>query len=239
MNDVINNLSFKTLTYHKNRDLMVNYDCAVTMHEGFVSVLRFLDRKMPLIIGEYNFMIIHLDYLRLIDGDLNDLVKISVDDVSYNELNNIIKSKSLDYLDSKYDKILVINTLILKKEYRKVGVSEEFIEMLFRNYYNEKTLIYGLFMPMQNNRTDAELFLKERVVRIKNKSGNDSSYDIVPAADYYSLHDILNMKPDDEYNELKVFSIATRLGFSRLSDDSYLFEFKPNKTIQRIVSRRI
>ena len=44
-------------------------------------------------------------------------------------------------------------------------------------------------------------------------------------------------KRDVELNEYKLFSVASKCGFSRL-DNSHLFQFSPDKIIERMLEKR-
>jgi hypothetical protein len=44
-------------------------------------------------------------------------------------------------------------------------------------------------------------------------------------------------KQDTEKNEYKLFSVAAKCGFTRIGE-SYLFQYSPEKTIERMIEKR-
>jgi len=136
----------------------------------------------------------------------------------------------------KYRKIMFISNLILKPDYRKREISEEFIEFIYRDYYNEDTAIIALVKPIQNNVIDFDFYMNHRNVEIFQSTRKKDGVNVVSGKEYYSLND-LSKKDDGEMNEYKLFSLAVRLGFSRISD-SHLFLYTPDATIKRMFMKR-
>lgn len=234
------NITFKTQAYRKNFDLVSDDENIITECDGTISEIRISEQKMPLIVGEYGFSIWNLELGRKLGVNFNKLIKeYSIED-TYNELLKMIKEKHLNIND--YKKIVLIHTYILRKDYRKRGITEEFIEFLYRDFYDEKIAIIALVKPFQNNPIDADFYLKRKSVEIKDKliKPNDKSgfteIKHVPSVDYYSLNELLEKK-DTEINEYKLFSVASKCGFNRI-DESHLFFFSPEKIIQRLMDKR-
>ena len=137
--DLLNRLSFKTKIYRKNFDLINNDDNFISECDGKISEMRALEMKPPLIIGEYHLSVWNFGLAKEFNVDLNKLMFNYSSYDTYSELIREIKNGDLNIND--FNKILFIHTLILNKKYRKRGVTEEFIEMLYRDFYDDKTLI--------------------------------------------------------------------------------------------------
>lgn len=233
--NIIENLAFKTLTYHKNYDLLYDGHKFFISCEGTISKLRIIERKPPLIIGEYDFDIVDLATMKLLNYDISSIDGDNFGDILITEFFNMIKSNEFEI--ENYDKAILLNNLILTKEFRGKFVSDEFIEMMFRNYYDERTIILGLFLPIQYNKNNSNSFLNERVVRNKLKAGVEE-YHTIPAVDYYSLRE-LNTRDDEEYDTYKIYSVADRLGFRRLNLETSMFVFEPEKTRKRMFRKHL
>jgi hypothetical protein len=121
---------------------------------------------------------------------------------------------------------------VLRADYRKQGITEEFTELLYRDYYSDGDAIIMLVLPFQNNPIDKEYYMQRKTVPVRQNLSIYQSPLQISAAEYYSL-DTLIGKNDDELNEYKLFSVASKCGLSRI-DDSHLFLFSPEKTIERM-----
>ncbi|MDA3781071.1 MAG: hypothetical protein PF487_12740, partial [Bacteroidales bacterium] len=124
---------------------------------------------------------------------------------------------------------------VLNKNFRKQGITEEFIEMMYRNFYSEDIAIIMLVKPFQDNTIDADFYLNHKQIIIRDSLNEIEDYTI-SALDYYSLNE-LTEKKDIELNEYKLFTVANRCGFQRIND-SYLFLFEPKKILKRISEKQ-
>lgn len=225
------NLTFITKSYRKNFDLISKDEHIITEYEGNIGKLEISKKKQPEIIGEFSYSVWDIGNGKLLDVDFNKLInKYSIDD-TYEYLKQITEDGLFDILD--YNKVVFIHGLILKNEYKKRGVTEEFIETIYREFYNEKTAILLLAKPIQNNPVYEDFYLNIKTVDYFNVSDNSYSLEKIPASEYYSFHELYE-KTDDEYNEYKIFALADRCGFKKIGD-SYLFKFFPDKTIERLL----
>jgi len=222
------NLTFKTQSYRKNYDLVTLDENIMTEHSGTISVLRLAEQLPPVIIGEYGFSVWNIDLGKKLSVDFNKLISAHMVENTYSELSYVVENKLIDVL--KYKKLILIHTVVLCAEYRKHGITEEFIETMYRDFYDVDIAIIALVKPFQDNPIDADYFFKRKTVQIKEKSS--SVITEVPAADYYALNELVE-KGDVEFNEYKLFSVAVKCGFNRIGN-SHLFIFTPENTIKRM-----
>ena len=230
---ILNNIAFKTQCFRKNFDLINKNENIITEYDGIISELRISERKPPLQIGEYGLSVWNIEMARMLKYSISKLVKIHKLENIYSELDIVVGEKLIKL--KEYNKIVFIHGLVIRPDYRKLEITEEFVELLYRDFYNDKTIILALVKPLQNNKIDADFYFKNKNVIIKNKIGNVDDYDVIPAIKYYSL-DKLIQNNDIELNEYKLFGIASRCGFNRIGE-SYLFQYYPEKTIERLFEK--
>lgn len=223
------NITFKTLAYRKNYDFISTNENIITLYEGMISELRLNEKIFPKPIGEYGFTVWNVELAKTLNANIYDLIKEHKAENTYNELIEVIENRGLDVFE--YKKIVFLNSFVLKKEYRKRGITEELVEMLYRDFYADDVAVIVLAKPFQDNNFDGDFFLKDRQVRLNDTRNRSNEY-LVPAADYYSLTELLDNK-DSELNEYKLFAIANNCGFWRLSETN-LFILKPEKIIKRL-----
>jgi hypothetical protein len=229
--DLWKKITFKTLVYRKNIDFINTNENIITECEGVITELRYEDNKLPKLIGEYSFSIWNIELGRKLNININKLIQAYNLENSYGELVKLIKSNNFDY--NQYNKVIIIHTYLLKKEYRKKGITDELIEMFYRDYFGDKIAILMLVKPFQNNKMDADFFINKKIVEVKEKLNEKPM--IIQGADYYELKGFFN-ETDVEMNEYKLFAIASRCGFIRLNN-SYLFQFTPNKIEKRLINK--
>lgn len=231
--DLLSNITFKTQNYHRNFDLINLNENFITEYDGTISEIRLNKRIPPRPIGEYGFSIWNIGLGEKFSVDFNELIKHHIFEDTYSELINVIEKKKIDI--KKYKKIVLIHTLVLNKKFRKQGVTEEFIEMIYRLFYSEDIAIIMLVKPFQNNSTDAEFYLNHKKIIIRD-SLNEIDDFTVSAQEYYSLNELIE-KDDVELNEYKLFTVANKCGFKRINE-SYLFIFEPEKILKRISEKQ-
>lgn len=232
--DIWDTLTFKTTSYHKNFDFVNDGESLITEHTGTISLIRLADYKPPLIIGEFDLSIWNIGLGKKMNCDLKKLIKEHKNEDTYDELIKIINNKDINIINC--EKLILINSLIVCPDYRKRGITEEFIEMLYRVFYNENNLIIALIKPIQDNFVDADIYFKRKMVEFHPTLENYLEIEVIPAVIYYSLEE-LRLRKDKELNEYKLFSVASKCGFNRI-DDSYLFMFSPDKIFERIKEKR-
>jgi hypothetical protein len=227
-----NNITFKTQGYRKNFDLITDDENIITEYDGVISEVRIVNQKPPFIVGEYGFSVWNIGLGKMLGVDFDKLISDHSTENSYGELFNMVKKKEI--VLTNYKKIVLVHTLIVHKNYRKRGMTEEFVEMLYRDFYDDNIAIIMLVKPFQNNLIDADFYFNRKSVPVR-ETLRSSEVTNVPAAEYYSLNE-LTKKEDTEFNEYKLFSTATKCGFSRI-DESHLFIFSPEEIIKRIKSK--
>lgn len=224
-----NNLTFKTQTYRKNFDLINLNENFITECDGIISEIRIGKHIPPRPVGEYGFSIWNIELGKNFKVDFNKLFNKHSFETTYDELIDVIKSKKINI--NNYKKIVLIHTLIIHKDYRNRGVTEEFIEMFYRDYYDDDIAIIILVKPFQDNPIDADYYLNHKQVLVRETLKSKDSI-VVPATEYYTLNELID-NDDSEMIEYKLFAIANRCGFDRINN-SYLFIFTPDKTIKRM-----
>lgn len=227
------NLSFKTRCYRKNFDLITDGENIITEYSGVINELRITERKPPNVIGEYGFSVWNIEHAKMLNINVNKLIKEYGVDNAYLELNYLIENGLFDV--NKYKKIVIIHSLIIRKEYRKRGVTEEFIESIYRDYFDTNTLIIAYVIPVQNNSNEYDFYSNHNFIENINFIGDKGVIEKIPASEYYSLNELYN-KEDVESNEYRVFSVAAKCGFERIAE-SHLFKFFPEKTLVRMLAK--
>lgn len=226
-------ITFKTLSYRKNYDMIVKNENIITELEGTITNLRIEKDKLPELIGEFELSIWNVRVANLLRHNLYELLKSEEGVNTYDELSNIVSQGKFDL--NKYNKIVFVHTLLIRDDYRGTGITEEFVEYLYREYYNDdNTIIIALVKPFQNNRPDYLYFINERVVRSKDElHGNEK---ISTTLEFFSLNKFIE-KDDDEMNEYKLFSAAKKCGFKRMNDDFHLFELDTDIVEKKLISK--
>lgn len=228
-------LTFKTIEYRKNFDLMYVDENFITEYEGVVSETRINERKPPFQVGEYQFSVWNFGLARDFDVDLTEKFKEYEHEDAYEELLTILDDNLLPF--NKINKLVILHTFIIHPDYRKSGITEEFFEYLYRDYISgDENYLIALVKPIQENEIDFEYFWNEKTVSFKTSNQKNAPYEEILTKDYYKLDDLIE-NDDTEMINYKLFSIATRCGFKRLNE-SHLFVFNPNKIINRLHEKR-
>jgi len=232
--DIWDNITFKTICYHKNFDLVNDNESLITEYCGTISQIRLSEYKPPLLLGEFELSSWNIGLGNKFEVNLNKLIKQHKREDVYIELMKIIKDNDFDI--NKYNKIVFVSNLIIRPDFRKFGLTEEFVELLYREYFRDGDAIIALVKPLQDNPIDADHYFNQNIVETHLSLQNYNDIKFIPAVDYYSLNDLLEKK-DTEKNEYKLFSVAAKCGFNRIGE-SHLFTFSPEKAIQRMIEKR-
>ena len=234
--DLWRNLTFKTNSYRKNFDLILKDEQFITEHSGEISKVRIKDRKPPFLVGEFSMSVWNFKLAGMFDVDLGDVIKRYHIEDSYKELNDAINDDIID--TTKINKLIIIQNLILHPDYRKKGVTEEFVEFIFRDHYNsKKDKVIALVKPIQNNPVDIDYYNNIRHIHVNQFVGSDSPYELIPGHKYFGIGGLMS-KSDTERNEYRLYALAVRCGFKRIGE-THLFEFSPEATIDRIYQKRM
>ncbi len=228
-----NNITFKTTNFIKNYDLVALNDNVITEHEGEIFEIRTHLNKPPFIVGEFGISVWNIKLALKLGIDINQLLKDHQAENVYDELRDAIKNEIGIHM---YSKVILIQNFILHPNYRKHGITEEFIEFVYRGFYDDNNIIIALVKPLQDNPIDIDFFLNQKHVEVRRVVKNYHDVDVVPAKEYYSIEDLFK-KTDREINEYKLFALANKCGFNRIGD-SHLFTFNPERILQRIREKR-
>ena len=232
--NVWSNITFKTQGYRKNFDLVTENENIISEYTGNISVLRISEHKSPIIVGEYTFSVWDISLAKMLNIDLNKLLNAHHMVLAYVELIKMIKAGEIDI--NAYDKIVLIHSLVVHPEFRKLGITEEFIEFIYRDYHFDKTIILAIVQPFQNNKFDLEYYMNQKTVLVRGEYTAINKFTTVQASEYYCLEKFI-LKQDTEMNEYKLFAVANRCGFTRI-DDSHLFVLIPDTIINRIKEKQ-
>jgi hypothetical protein len=232
--DVLNNITFKTQGYRKNFDLITENENIISEYVGNILMARLSENKPALIIGEYTFSVWDISMSKILKIDLNKLLDAHHMVNAYVELIKMIRAKEINI--NEYDKIVLIHSLVVHPEFRKMGITEEFIEMIYRDYHFDKTAIIAIVQPFQNNVNDLDYYMMQKTVLVRNDYGAPNRSNVLQAAEYYSLQKFID-KTDTEMNEYKLFAVANRCGFNRINS-SHLFLLTPDTILERIKKKK-
>lgn len=211
-----NYITFKTTSYCRNFDMFDDNDDTVCDVEGRMTKL---NTSTTTTIGIFDYSIINLNLSRLLKYDIKKMLYSrgfsSGDEYlleSFASLFELIKSNNLD--TSLYSKLVLVHMLAIKKEYRGLDMVQQFTEYLYRNHYDVNTGILVHVKPFQYNFIGKDNYLDERNVESNNKS--------YLLCDYFNL-EMFSIEDDYEMSNYKLFSIAKKVGFNRVSNDNNIF----------------
>ncbi len=226
-------ITFKTNSYRTNLDFVDENENIITEYNGNISDVRIKENKPPIIIGEYSFSTWNLKLGRILNADIIKLINQYKGEIAYAELSSVLSNNVIN-LD-KYNRLVIIHSLIVHPEYRKTGITEEFVEFIYRDFFDDKVLVLALVKPIQDNPIDYNYYFNDKIVEVRETLGKNHEFTSVPALTYYKLNNLL-AKKDRESNEYKLFALAQKCGFEKIKD-SFLFQFHPEKTLKRIISK--
>jgi len=234
--DLWSSLTFKTLSYRKNFNFTVEDDNFITELEGTVTKVGIGSGKPPFFVGEYNYSIWNFGLANLFDVDLLDVLENYTYEDSYIELFDMVKENKFSF--EEIDRLVVLHNFILHPDYRKKGITEEFIEALYREHFvGGNNHIVALVKPIQNNTVYFENYISNRVVRIRHTVYDDGPYEEMSSFKYFGIGELEN-KTDIEKNHYQLYALAARCGFRRMGE-SNLFYFTPQKIQDRLEDKRL
>lgn len=227
-------------TIDKNKVLFINTQLStnnkfnnlnklVTIYENTIILNRDEQKEPPTTLGVYNVVEFNVRLgLFLNQNPFND-VETDVD--LFLEFNKLIKN-NINIINEKYDKVIFINNLLLKDEYKGIGLFEEFVEHIYRTLYDTKTLIVFLIKPIQMLRTTFFIYRSMKKIVIKTKFG---SLDLseVSVDEYFNLGKLTNKFSDLESQTYKLYSKAQKNGLKMFDIDN-LFYISESKVIENI-----
>lgn len=230
---ILTDITFKTHSYRKNFDLVNKNENFITECDGVISKIRIAERKPPIVVGEYGFSVWNIGMNKIFKIDFNKLIRQHKIENTYSELKKVIDADLIDI--NSCNKLILIHSLVLRPDFRKLEITEEFIEMIYRDYYDENNMIIALVKPFQDNPVDVDYYMKRKSVPLRRNLGDFDNVTNIPAMKYYGLTEFIDKK-DTEFNEYKLFSVASKCGFSRIGE-SHLFQYSPEVTINRMIEK--
>lgn len=229
-------LTFKTLSYRKNYNFTIKEDNFITEFEGTVSEIRMGSGKPPFFAGEFNYTIWNIGLAKKFDVDLLDILSNYEYEDTYVGLSKAIDDGDFSFKDT--DKLILLHNFILHPEYRKKGVTEEFIEAIYREHFvGGDNQFVALVKPIQQNGVYYENYISNRVVRIKHSVYDDGPYEEMSSFKYFGIGD-LESKTDAEKNQYQLYALAARCGFRRIGE-SDIFFFTPQIIEDRLADKRL
>jgi hypothetical protein len=227
-NELWKTLTFRTLSYGKNYDLFIENDNFIREYNGEINKVSISAKHPPLVIGEYTFSVWNFSLAEKFEVDLKPLFNSFEDQDTYAEIINNLNILNFDGINH----LIVIHSLVVHPKFRKMGITEEFIEYIYRDFHTPQNKIIALVKPLQLNEIDFDYYFKQKTVKFREGIGVDSPYRILPASKYFGLSEFLK-KDDSELNDYKLFAVASKCGFKRIGE-SYIFKFNPKKTQERM-----
>ena len=228
-----NNISFEIFGFRKNAPLIIDNDEIISEYNGNILKLRIEERKPPIIIGEFNYSIWNIHMGRMINADIMKIFNSFKTEKTYSEFIKLIENNHFNL--KNYNRLLFMHNVIVHPDYRKSNITEELIENVFREFYDKKTAIMGLFVPIQYDNVNYDFYIGNKKVKQKNGLGiNDFKY--VSAGKYYELENIKNEKKDIEFDSYKLYSLAIKLNFERIENTS-LFLLNNEKMVNKVFDK--
>jgi hypothetical protein len=224
-------LRFKTISFRTNFDLIDNNENFITEYAGTISKLRIHEYKPPVPVGEFSYSVWDIGLALKLGYNLKKLVKRFKIQNAYVELDNLIVNNTFTL--EHHSKLVVIHTIVLHPDYRKIEVTEELIESIYRE--NRGATIIALVQPIQYNFTDFEHFTNNNNVQIRYDLEKPNEFTNIRAIEYYELNKFL-LNDDLESSQYKLYALASRCGFNRISE-SDLFILDDARIINRMVEK--
>lgn len=229
--DIWGALRYKTISFRTNFDLIDNNENFITEYAGTISKLRIHEYKPPVPVGEFSYSVWDIDLALSLGYDLNVLLTRFKEQNAYTELTTLIKNNEFTLGD--YNRLLVIHTIVLHPDYRKIEVTQELIESIYRE--NRGSTIISLVQPIQNNFTDFEHFTNNNNVQIRYDLEKPNEFTNIRAVEYYELNKFL-LDDDLESSQYKLYALASKCGFNRIGE-SNLFILDDLHVVKRMVEK--
>lgn len=223
-NNILKKLTFTSIGHHKNYDFMFKDESYFNGFEGKITKLRVNEKLKPEVIGCYEFEMWRNDISEQLGLNLNDYLYRFKDYSDFYHITDIIDDKKIDL--KKYDKIVFVNTLMLKSEYRGMDVTSEFVEYMYRNYFDRQTLMLFLIKPVQNNLDFNDIYNNST---IKLEDGS-----VIKKSKLFELNKFIDL--DFEISEFKLFNLAKKSGLERING-SNIFMLNPTKVLTRMANK--
>jgi hypothetical protein len=232
-----NNLTFKTTSYRKNFDFISKNENFITEYDGIISETRIDEKKPPIQIGEYQISVWNVKFAKEFNQNLLNNIKEYEHEDTYKELNYLLNNNLISL--KNVNKLVLLHTFIIHPDFRKKGVTQEFIEFLYRDfiYGNINNQLLALVKPIQNNNIDFNFFWNERNIMVRQSFDKPNIYETISARNYYGLDEFIEIR-DDEISEYKLFNIAKKCGFERVNE-SHIFKLNSKIIMKRLKDKML
>lgn len=217
---------FEVTTRTSNVDVLTPNDSMITICDG---IIRDVKPNKTIKIGDFNINIIHIGMADILNVKFDDIIK----GLAFGELCDdltTINNDNSTHLNS-YKKVIIVSAFILIKKYRKKNILDEFLEFLYKNYYNKDYLILFQALPFQYNEIMSELVFTFNATDSKGKITDNTIYD------YYELNEF-EKEDDQELNKFKLYGHMTKHGCKRIGDTD-MFRFYPHYIENKIIDKNL
>lgn len=141
-------------------------------------------------------------------------------------------TSNYDKIKEKYERVYLVYPLILKEEYKKHNITQEFVNYIFKSHYSINNLILFLVSPIQSNKENYNIIKDYGEVEIiENLDSEKTKW--VKTVDYYEMEKLKNKYDDMEYSTYKLYSLANKCGLKRI-DNTNLFFLSEKSIIEKI-----
>jgi hypothetical protein len=226
-------IKFKHTAHSSNYDILSDSDNLITEYTGEIVKLRFTDNKPPLPIGDFSFSIWDFG----LDKQLNnELIKIMGDYIElknhpYKSIFNIINEGKLNL--KTINKLVIIHSLIIHPSFRSKGVSQEFIEFIYKLYGdNDNNIILLNATPIQYNEEDFDYYNNFKSIEIKDDLKLPAI--IIKAKEYYNFNTLSS--GDEETDLYKIWGVASKCNFNHI-EGTNIFILNKNGVLNRLLHK--
>lgn len=218
-----NGLTFRTFLFGKNYDVDLRGDNLISEYDGTISYKNYSNKKKSEIIGEFAVSVWNLELANKLGVNIiEEMLPTNEIIDTYREFEYALDNKVIDLSEIIPNKLVFVHNLILKPEYRNKGITNEFVEFIYRNFYSEiETLVLFLVKPIQTNPMELFFFSENE------KNGDDK----------YKIKKLLE-SDDLEMAEYKLFNLARKSGLKRIDNETHLFELVGDEVFERIKAKR-
>ena len=228
-NSLWKDITFKNTSYRKNYDLASPNDSIVTECNGTIHKTNTNLKEPAILIGEYAISIWDLRLGQLLTKRILDILKYYKNETVYSSLIKEIKRGNVQI--DNYDRLVIVHSLIIHPNYRKNSLPEEFLEMVYREWYHDKCIIIIHTKPIQYNKGNYDYYFNH--LKVEPMKGIEPT----PAVDYYGLSSFIADK-DEERDHYRVYGVAKRCGMNRVGR-SNLFTLSPEWSINRVIQKNL
>lgn len=208
-----------------------NLNRFISIYDNIIIINKDDERKPTETIGIYN--IVEFNVRLGLNLGVNPFDFVKNDSELFLEFNELVVN-NINTINEKYDKVLFINNLLLKDEYKGQDLMKELMIHLYRTLFNERILLVFLVKPIQYLNFTFFIYRTLKKIIIKTKF-NDIDIKQVDVNSYFNL-DKLNEKYkncDEELQLFKLYSSVQSCGL-KMFDTEHLFYMSENNMLKLI-----